>query len=298
MSRPHDPARPDLYARVTNLIIADLERGVRPWTRPWSAEHLAGRISRPLRHTGEPYNGINVLLLWAAAVDRGFAAPTWMTFRQALALGGCVRKGEHGATVVYADRLTREETDEQGEDVARTIPFLKAYAVFNVAQIDGLPERYAAASAAPAGPERIASADAFFAATGMTLRDGGGQAFYLPSGDYVQMPPLAAFDDAEAYYATLAHEATHWTGHPTRLARDFRSSRWGDAGYAVEELVAELGAAFLCAELGLALTPRAEHADYLGHWLKVLRADHRAIFTAASHAQRAADFLKGQGVSP
>ncbi|MCX7586131.1 ArdC family protein [Phenylobacterium sp. 58.2.17] len=292
MSRPHDPSRPDLYSRVTAAIVADLERGVRPWTKPWSAKHLAGRISRPLRSTGEPYSGINVILLWAEATARGYAAPIWITFRQALALGAHVRKGEHGAIVVYANRLHRTETGADGDDVERAIPFLKAYTVFNVEQVEGLPAHFYASETPQLDPiQRIAHADAFFAATGADIRHGGDQAYYALHPDYVQLPPFECFADSEAYYATLAHECTHWTRHPTRLDRDFGRKRWGDEGYAREELVAELGAAFLCADLGLALEPRADHASYLASWLEVLAQDKRFIFTAAAHAQRAADFL-------
>jgi antirestriction protein ArdC len=292
MSRFTDQTRPDLYTRVTTSIVADLECGVRPWTKPWSADHLAGRISRPLRHNGEPYNGINVILLWSEAVARGFTAPTWMTFRQALALGGHVRKGEHGATVVYANRITRTETDDQGQDVDREIPFLKAYTVFNVDQVEGLPIPLSQPPQPPldAG-QRIDHAERFFAATGAEVRHGGGQAYYALGPDHVQMPPFECFQDPQAYYATLAHETTHWTRHPTRLDRDFGRTRWGDEGYAREELVAELGAAFLCADLGLELTPRPDHASYIASWLQVLQNDRRFIFTAAAHAQRAADFL-------
>jgi antirestriction protein ArdC len=299
MSRPETQTRPDLYARVTDAIVADLETGVRTWTKPWSAEHLAGRISRPLRHTGEPYNGINILLLWAEAVTRGFTSPTWITFRQALELGAHVRKGEHGATVVYANRIVRTEADDAGHDVEREIPFLKAYTVFNVDQVEGLPERFHPAIPAPAAPlERIAQAEAFFANLVADVRHGGDRAYYAQHPDYVQMPPFECFLDPESYYATLAHECTHWTKHPTRLDRDFGRSRFGDEGYAREELVAELGAAFLCADLGVELTPREDHADYIGHWLTVLKGDKRFIFTAAAHAQKAADFLHGLQAPP
>ena len=295
MSRPHDSSRPDLYSRVTNAIIADLENGVRPWTKPWSAEHLAGRITRPLRSTGEPYSGINVLLLWAEAVARGFTVPIWITFRQALALGGHVRKGEHGSTVVYANRITRTESGENGQDVERQIPFLKAYTVFNVDQVEGLPAHfYAVAEPKLEAAQRIDHADAFFAATGADIRHGGSQAYYALQPDHVQMPHFECFEDPEGYYATLAHECTHWTRHPTRLDRDFGRTRWGDDGYAREELVAELGAAFLCADLGLELQPRPDHASYIASWLEVLKEDRRFIFTAAAHAQRAADFLHQQ----
>ena len=292
MTRPHETSRSDIYSRVTNAIVADLENGVRPWTKPWSAEHLAGRISRPLRSTGEPYSGINVILLWAESVARGFTAPIWITFRQALALGGHVRKGEHGSTVVYANRITRAEAGDNGQDVERQIPFLKAYTVFNVDQVEGLPAHfYAVAEPKLDVAQRVDHADAFFAATGADIRHGGSQAYYALQPDHVQMPPFECFEDPEAYYATLAHECTHWTRHPTRLDRDFGRKRWGDDGYAREELVAELGAAFLCADLGLELEPRPDHASYIDSWLKVLKDDRRFIFTAAAHAQRAADFL-------
>lgn len=292
MSRPHETSRPDIYSRVTNAIVADLERGVRPWTKPWSAEHLAGRITRPLRSTGEPYSGINVVLLWAEAVVHGYTAPIWITFRQALALGGHVRKGEHGATVVYANRITRTESGDDGQDIERQIPFLKAYTVFNVDQVEGLPGHfYAAAEPKLDAAQRIGHADAFFATTGADIRHGGNQAYYALQPDYVQMPPFECFEDPEAYYATLAHECTHWTRHPSRLDRDFGRKRWGDDGYAREELVAELGAAFLCADLGLELQPRPDHASYIASWLEVLKDDKRFIFTAAAHAQRAADHL-------
>ncbi len=292
MSRAPEQSRPDLYSRVTQQIVEDLQRGVRPWTKPWSAEHLAGRITRPLRHGGQPYSGINVVLLWAEAVAKGFAAPIWMTFRQAAELGAHVRKGEHGATVVYANRFKRTETDDDGQDVEREIPFLKAYSVFNVEQIDGLPAHFYAVAEPTLQPtQRIAHADAFFRALQADIRHGGNNAFYAVGPDYVQLPPFESFLDPEGYYATLAHECAHWTRHPTRLDRDFGRKRWGDEGYAREELVAELGAAFLCADLGLELQPREDHAAYIESWLSVLQNDKRFIFSAAAFAQRAVDFL-------
>jgi antirestriction protein ArdC len=296
MSRPNEPTRPeprpDLYSRITNAIVADLAKGVRPWTKPWSAEHLAGRITRPLRSTGEPYSGVNVLLLWMEATARGYAAPVWITFRQALALGGHVRKGEHGSTVVYANRISRTETGDEGEDVERSIPFLKAYTVFNVEQVEALPAHfYARAEPLLDQAQRIANAEVFFDAVGADVRHGGDRAYYALEPDYVQLPPFEGFRDPQAYYATRAHESTHWTRHPTRLDRDFGRKRWGDEGYAREELVAELGAAFLCADLGIALEPRPDHAAYIASWLKVLEGDKRFIVSAAAHAQRAVDFL-------
>jgi len=287
--------RADLYTRITDRIIAELEQGVRPWFKPWNAGNTEGRITRPLRHTGEAYSGINVLLLWCEAVTRGFTSPTWMTFKQALEFGACVRKGETGSMVVYAGRITRTGTDEKGEDSEREIPFLKSYTVFNVEQIDGLPERFFHVPAAPvANPiERIQHAEAFFAACGSTIRHGGGSAHYSPALDYVQMPPFEAFTDAESYYSTLAHEHVHWTKHPTRLDREFGRKRFGDEGYAREELVAELGSAFLAADLNLTPEPREDHAAYIASWLEVLRSDKRCILQSAAYAQRACDFLHG-----
>jgi len=292
MSRPNDPARPDLYSRITNQIIVQLEAGVRPWTQPWTASQS---VSRPLRHDGTPYQGINVVLLWSEAAARGFQSSTWMTFRQALALDAHVRKGERGSTVVYANQLIRTDTDDAGQEAIQRIPFLKAYTVFNVEQIEGLSGVHAATPTPVLNPgERIAQAEAFFAAIDAEVRHGGGCAFYAPGPDYVQMPPFESFHDPESYYATLGHELTHWTRHASRLDRDFGRRRHGDEGYAREELVAELGAAFLCADLGLSLEPREDHAAYVASWLAVLRDDRRFIFSAAAHAQRAVDYLHGR----
>ncbi len=282
----------DIYTRVTDRIIADLEQGIRPWMKPWHAEHAAGRITRPLRHNGMPYRGMNTLLLWGEAVAKGYAAPTWMTFKQAQEFDAHVRKGEHGSLVVFANTVTRTETNDAGEDVEREIPFMKGYTVFNVEQIEGLPASY---YARPENPlplsERIEHADRFINNTGVTIRHGGNMAYYAPGPDHIQIPPFEAFRDKESYYATALHELTHATKHESRLNRDFGRQKFGDAGYAREELVAELGAAFLCAEIGITPEVRDDHAAYLASWLNVLKEDKRAIFSAAAHAQRAADFL-------
>ena len=285
----------DIYTRITNRIIADLEQGTRPWHRPWNAEHAAGKITRPLRHNGIPYKGINVVMLWSASVIKGHACPLWLTFKQALELGGNVRKGERGELVVYADRITRTETDAKGDETEREIPFMKGYTVFNAEQCEGLPAQYYARPEAPALPlpARIEAADAFFAATRADIRHGGTRAYYAQGSDHVQMPPFETFEDAESHAATLAHELTHWTKHPARLDRDMGRVKWGDEGYAKEELVAELGAAFLCADLGITPDVRPDHAAYIGSWLEALKGDKRFIFTAAAHAQRAADYLHG-----
>lgn len=283
----------DVYEQITASIVAELEKGVQPWFKPWNAEHAAGRITRPLRSNGVPYRGINVLMLWAVAVERGYAAPLWLTYKQAQELGGQVRKGEKGSMVVYANTITRSETDEKrGEEVERAIPFMRGYTVFNAQQVEGLPAHfYSMAAPALSTLERIEAADRFFAVLGADVRHGGNQAYYMQGEDRVQMPPFETFQDQISYYATLSHEITHWTKHPKRLDRDFGRKSWGDAGYAMEELVAELGAAFLAADLGLEAAPRPDHAAYIASWLKVLKEDKRAIFSAAAHAQRAVDFM-------
>jgi antirestriction protein ArdC len=287
--------RTDVYQRITDKIVTQLEQGVRPWMQPWSAGGDGARIVRPRRFNGLPYNGINVLMLWSAAEEKGYASPLWMTFKQALEFNAHVRKGETGSLVVYADKITRTETDATtGEEAERAIPFMKGYTVFNVEQIDGLPEHFYA-KPEPKGEtvQRIESAESFFAATRAEIVHGGSRACYIPSRDHIHMPCIDCFRDAKSYYATLAHEATHWTAHPSRLAREFGRKRWGDEGYAMEELVAELGSAFLSADLDLTPETREDHAAYIASWIKALKNDKRAIFTAASYAQRAVDFLHG-----
>jgi antirestriction protein ArdC len=285
----------DVYQRITDQIVSELEKGVRPWLKPWNAEHAAGRITRPLRGNGIPYKGINVLVLWSAAMEKGYAAPVWLTFKQATELKANVRKGERGSLVVYADKIIRTETNTAtGEEAERAIPFMKGYTVFNVEQIDGLPEHFYAKPAPRVDTiERIDRAESFFAGTGVTIRHGGTMAYYNVSQDFVQMPPFECFRDAEGYYATLADETVHSTRHKSRLDRDFGRKRFGDEGYAMEELVAELGSAFLSSDLELTPELREDHASYISSWVKILKDDKRAIFTAASHAQRAADFLHG-----
>jgi antirestriction protein ArdC len=296
MSRKQEKSRADIYARITDRIVADLERGVRPWTQPWTVANTAGRITRPLRHNGQPYSGVNVILLWSEAVARGFTSPTWMTFKQAIELGGHVRKGETSSTVVYASRFTKTETDVNGDGIERDIPFLKAYAVFCVDQIEGLPEHYYGRPATVSTPiERNAHADAFFANTGAVVRHGGTMAFYAPSSDHIQMPPIESFRDAESYVAVRAHETVHWTAPSHRVNRDL--SRYGKdrSERAREELIAELGSCFLCADLGIVpeLEPRPDHASYLESWLEALSNEKRFIFAAAAHAQRAVAYLHG-----
>ncbi|MBK3666368.1 DUF1738 domain-containing protein [Bradyrhizobium diazoefficiens] len=294
MSRKKEQSRTDVYARITDRIVADLENGVRPWVQPWSAGNATGRITRPLRHNGEPYTGMNVLLLWSEGLARGFTSPIWMTFRQSIELGAHVRKGESGSTVIYASRFTKTETDEHGSEIERDIPFLKAYSVFNVEQINGLPEHFYNRPAPILDPvERIEHADRFFANTGSVIRHGGSRAFYSPSSDHIQMPKFESFRDAASYVAVLSHEHIHWTADSRRVGRDLSRYAKDRSETAREELVAEIGAALVCADLGIVpeLEPRSDHAAYVASWLTVLCNDRRAIFSAAAHAQRAVAYL-------
>ncbi len=291
-TRPAVPGTPraSLYQEVTGRIVAELEAGRAPWVQPWDKAAVATGLPRNAL-SGRPYSGINILLLWGAVIDGGYPSQGWLTFRQALEAGGAVRKGEKGVTVVYADRFTPEaeaaRAREAGQD-ARSVPFLKRFTVFNVAQCDGLPERMTAAQ--PVLPERetIPVAEALITATGAAFRVGGDKAFYAPGADFVQVPPQPVFRDQINYYRTALHELGHWTGHGSRLGRD-QSGAFGSPAYAREELCAELASAFLCASLGI--VPTVRHADYIACWLDVLRSDARAIFRAAGQASRAADYL-------
>jgi antirestriction protein ArdC len=287
--------RASLYEDVTAKIIAQLEAGVFPWVQPWSS--AAAGIGLPRNAvSGRPYSGINVLILWGAVIESGFASQDWLTFRQALAAGGSVRKGERGQTIFYADRFTPKGEHEQGSDghdgsdaeAVRSIPFLKRFTVFNVAQCEGLPERFTAALAPLPERQPHENAEALIVATGADFRIGGAEAYYSPALDFVQVPPQPAFAQQIDYYRTALHELGHWTGHSSRLDRDQRGG-FGTPAYAREELCAELASAFLCAALGI--VPTVRHADYLGSWLSVMRQDSRAIFKAASHASKAADYL-------
>ena len=281
--------RASLYDEMTEQIIAQLEEGIIPWVKPWHAGNAVTGLPRNAI-SGRHYSGINILILWGAVIDGGYPSQDWLTFRQALAAGGCVRKGEKGRTIFYADRFTpHDERKQEGEgDAPRSIPFLKRFTVFNAAQCDGLPERLTAEPAPLPERELHDQAEALINATRADFRTGGTKAFYSPAEDYVQVPPQPAFTHQIDYYRTALHELGHWTGHETRLDRD-QSANFGTALYAREELCAELTSAFLCAALGI--VPTVRHADYLGSWLAVLRQDNRAIFKAASQASKAADYL-------
>lgn len=285
-----DTTRSDIYQSVTDKIIEQLEQGVRPWMQPWGA---CGSPVRPLRHNGVAYRGINTVLLWMTAAERGYRSPYWMTYKQAQELKAQVRKGERSSLVVYAGAIEKQGENEQADEgEKRRIPFLKGYSVFCADQIDGLPDHFYTQAEAPEGAvekERINSVDEFFANTGATIREGGNQAFYSPVGDYIQMPPFSAFVSAEAFATTLAHEGVHWTAK--RVDRDLSRYSKDRSERAREELVAELGSVFFAADMALAIEPRDDHAAYLKSWLDVLKGDKRAIIQAASQAEKAVSYL-------
>lgn len=296
MSRHHHARagadRTSLYDDIINKIIAELEAGRVPWVQPWGTAAAKAPLAMPANAaTGRQYSGINVLILWGAVVEHGFAAQNWLTFRQALSLGGHVRKGERGTTVVYADRFVpddeKKRARETGEE-AQAVPFLKRFTVFNVAQCEDLPEDLAVAAPAPEPGLIERRVEALIKETGIAFRTGGNRAFYVPTHDYVQVPPPQAYFQTIDWHRTALHELGHATGHASRLGRDLSGS-FGSKKYAFEELVAEMNAAFCCASLGI--VPTVRHTDYIASWLDILREDNRAIVRAASHASKAADWL-------
>ncbi len=286
----------DLYSNVTARILAELEGGAAPWVKPWSATPGANHPHNAA--TGRPYSGCNVVLLWMAMSANAWTAPRFLTFKQALDLGGNVRKGEHGSKVYFVKQLkVRDASAPATDDEAfRLVGMLREYTVFNIDQCENLPARVLAPEAKPPRNkgERDVIADEFLAATRADIREGHGQAAYLPGRDFITMPAFAAFKAADHFYCTTFHELGHWTGHKARLDRDF-SGRFGNRAYAAEELVAELTAAFLCAEFSFDGDLR--HAGYIGNWIELLKADSRAFFTAASKAQAAADYLRGMALA-
>lgn len=283
----HAVSRPSPAETITAAIVERLEAGTRPWVQPWTG----ASVSRPLRACGTPYQGINVLWLWMAAEAAGHSSPFWMTYRQSQMLGAQVRKGERGTVAIFY-RAYQAEADE-GDEAAdrRTRRVLKSFTVFNACQIDGLPKRFfPEPRPLPPPTERDDAPDRFFAAVPARIRHWGAEAFYSPALDQVTMPEPGLFRDLDHYRATLAHELSHWTGHDSRLARQM-SGRFGSEAYAMEELVAELSSAILGAELGLPVDHLDHHASYLASWLKVLKADSRAILTVAAKAEEAASLL-------
>ncbi len=293
-SKSKNRAKRDLYQEVTDTIIEAIEADPGRWTRPWRTGPdgvPCGDYGMPFNATtGSTYRGVNVLLLWHRAARLGFETNAWASYNQWLKRGAQVRKGERGSTIVFFRTIEREGKD--GGDPER-IPVLRHYTVFNADQVDG----YTPPTVQPQPlVERIEAAGDYVANTGAKVEHGGSRAFYSPFSDHIGMPYLSQFRDtdhgtaAEHYQSTLLHELVHWTGHRDRIDRELRN-RFGDDGYAAEELIAELGAAFLCAELGIDSEPRQDHAQYLASWLRVLKSDKRAIFTAAARASEAAEYL-------
>jgi antirestriction protein ArdC len=295
LNREDHKMRRDLYQDVTDKIVAAMQSGTMPWQRDWS---IAGSAVPMNAISERPYSGINVLLFWMSA-DKGYARPRYLTFKQAKEAGGTVRAGEHGTKIYFYKQLViRDKAAAPGEisSADRTIPMLREYTVFNVSQCDGLPDRVAnGETAAPRNQdEREAMADDFIKSTGADFREGVGAPYYVPSKDFISIPAFASFNSRPAFYATAFHELTHWTGAKSRLDRDL-STRFGEHGYALEELVAEIGAAFLCAEFGFDVVSRS--AAYLEGWLKAIKDNPRAIFTAASKASKAAEYLRGLAIA-
>lgn len=290
--RRRGAARKDLYQSVTDTVIAQLEAGTVPWVQPWNRPDITAPCALPQNaSTGRSYSGINILLLWGAAIETARTTPYWLTFKQALSLGGAVRKGERGTTVCYADtfipKAEAQRAQETGEDAQR-VGFLKRYTVFNADQCDGLDDKFFEGVTPLPERELIPRAEKLIAATGADFRIGGDRAFFVPSEDFIQVPPQPAFLDQINYYRTCFHELGHWTGHKSRLDRNLKG-RFGSKDYAREELVAEMASAFVCA--AQSITPTVRHTDYIASWLKVLKEDKRAIFRAASLASKAADFI-------
>jgi antirestriction protein ArdC len=288
----HESTAPerDVYARVTSQIVNAIEQGVSNWRMPW---HTSGKFAfSPINVTSKkPYRGINTLCLWAAAQAKGYERGEWATYQQWQERGAQVRKGEKATLVVFWKFAHNPaETQEDGEEHAASssrLLFTRGYSVFNAAQVDGYTPKPDAGTPIE---ERIQSAEQFFGRINARVVHQGNRAFYSPDADAITLPPFAAFFTPVDYYSTRAHETGHWTAKPDRCNREL-GKRFGDNAYSVEELIAELTAAFVCAHLGLTSEPRPDHAQYIASWLRVLKADKRAIFTAASKAQQAADYL-------
>ena len=284
----HDPqgVKTDIHQAITDQILAAMEQARSSGRRLWDSQP-----SLPLNlTTGKPYSGINVLMLWAAGLSRGYSSPYWLTFKQAQTLGGQVRKGEHGtACVFYKPWESADTNPATGETETKTGAVLKSFRVFNLDQIDGI--EAPAREARPAF-QAIEDAERILSSSPARIAIGGTQAFYRPSDDTIRLPAREAFINAEAFYNVALHEVTHSTGHKTRLDRDF-SGRFGTESYAFEELIAELGSAFLNADLGILNATLPDHADYLSNWIAILKGDKKAILTAAAAASKAHGFIKG-----
>lgn len=286
----------DLYATVTSSIVSDLEAGdLPPWRKPWAG----GNATLPLRHSGVSYRGVNILILWIEAIAKGFCSPYWLTFNQAKEYGGSVRKGEKSTAILWCEPITKKDTAEDGSEGESRFWISRVYRVFNAQQCDGLPEKYTAKVEPILDPaQRIEHAETFVKNTAADIRQGWGGAYYQPTEDFISLPPFEQFESPEAYYSTALHELSHWTGHSSRLNRDLKGFGQGKQEYSREEIVAELSAVMLSAQLGLPLADLKSHASYLEFWLKAMKEDPKYLFTAASKAQAAADYLQGLQPQP
>ncbi len=297
----------NIYQDVTNRIIAELEKGCAPWAKPWSAS-----CGAPVNAvTKRFYSGVNVLLLWMMQEAQGYLHSRWLTFNQARDAGLSVRKGEHGVRVVFV-KMRNLKDDCDGDENPKVIHIMRSFVVFNIQQCEGDEDALKKLHHPGLGKPLWEGGNQYKQATHIIERSGvvmvpGSKACYKLTSDEIMMPSLAAFMDKaregggsailrddfrtpahDAYFSTVFHEMTHWTAHSTRLDRDL-SDRFGDKAYAAEELIAELGSAFLCAHAGIA--GQLQHASYIDSWLQLLKSDARAIFTAAAKAQQACDFL-------
>ena len=285
----------ELYASVTASIVTALESGnLPPWRQPWAN----GFASLPLRHNGISYRGVNTLILWIESTAKGFSSPYWLTFNQAKEYGGSVRKGEKSTAILWCEPITKKETADDGTEGESRFWISKVYRVFNAEQCDGLPDRYTVKPATNLDQsQRVEHADTFVSNTKADIRHGGGGAFYRPSEDFINLPPFEQFSSPEGYYATALHELSHWTGHASRLNRDLKG-QGNRQEYSREEIIAELASVFVAASLGIAPPAMDDHAAYIAFWIAALKADPKYLFTAASKAQAAADYLNGLQPKP
>lgn len=295
MPRTNAAPRPSPAAQIAGAIVDRLEKGVRPWVKPWD-----GRArERPLRACGEPYRGTNLFWLWLVADARGYASRYWMTYAQAAAFGGHVRRGEHSTPAIFfkpgTARRAEDDPDGSAGEPGRPHLVMRSYALFNADQVDALPARFAAPPRVLAPwPDRLPAIASFFDRLPGEVRVGGAVAAYDRQADIIHMPDAAHFASAEGFYATLAHERAHWTGHATRLARSF-GKRFGDEAYALEELCAELASAILGAELGLPAAHIDNHAAYVASWIRALKAEPKLLLSLAARAEAAAAYLLALG---
>ena len=283
----------ELREKITNQIVTALRAGDVPfWRQTWSQGKNAGYPANAV--SGKSYRGINTLLTSLAALEKGYESKWWGTYPQWNSLGGQVRRGEKGTTIILFKPVRKVRTNAEGEEEVSSFPVMRSWTIFNVAQVDGDLDQYRASASSNAEPRFVdyEPAEKVIAATGADIRYLGDRAFYSPEGDFIQMPRKEAFEKAHEFYGVQAHETVHWTGHKTRLNRLNKLARFGSEAYAMEELVAELGSAFLRAELGIPQSDDLRSVTaYLSHWLNVLERDHSAIFTASSAAAKAVDFV-------